>query len=324
MQKIVADLTNMLSTNITGVQFPKFAYNACGVNDEVYKQLGKIGGSDAAAILLKSVSTEPRKGNLPPKYIVKSPLIPGCTLNSIGLSNMGLEANLEYAKQLKQNFSKPIIASLTTFSFEENYSLLEAFQTQNLVDLIEINISCPNVGTEGLLGYYPEEVDKFLTGLDERIGNIPVGLKLPPYLEDVYFDKMTEVLLRHKVKFISTINTVGNALVIDGEKESVLIKPNFGRGGLAGDWIKPVALNNVNSFFRRLNGQISIVGIGGVRTGKDAFEFLLAGADSVQVGSAFAQEGYPIFEKIHTELEEILTRKGYKSVQEAKGKLKFL
>jgi dihydroorotate dehydrogenase (fumarate) len=167
-------------------------------------------------------------------------------------------------------------------------------------------------------------VDEILTELDKTEGNIKYGIKLPPYFEEWYFDQISEIILKHKVGFISCINTLGNALVIDAEKESTVIKPNFGRGGLGGDWIKPIALSNVNSFYRRLGGKISIVGVGGVRTGKDAFEFLLAGADSVQVGSAFAQESYPIFTKIHDELSQILESKGYSSISEANGKLKFL
>ncbi|MEI6728531.1 MAG: dihydroorotate oxidase [bacterium] len=313
-----------LNTSIAGIDFDGFAYNACGVNDEILKQLEKLGDSDSAAILLKSCSIEPRKGNENPKYIVKSNLIPGCTLNSMGLSNRGLEENLSYVDSLKTTNKKPVIASLTCFSKEEHLILFKAFQDQGKADLIELNFSCPNVGAHGLIGYYPELVDEILTQLDTTKGNIKYGIKLPPYFEEWYFDKISDIILKHNVGFISCINTLGNALVIDAEKESTVIKPNFGRGGLGGDWIKPIALSNVNSFYRRLDRKISIVGVGGVRNGKDAFEFLLAGADSVQVGSAFAQESYPIFTKIHNELNQILESKGYNSVQEAKGKLKFL
>jgi dihydroorotate dehydrogenase (fumarate) len=313
-----------LNTSIAGIPFAGYAYNACGVNDEILKQLEKLAESDSAAILLKSCSIEPRKGNENPKYIVKSNLIQGCTLNSMGLSNRGLDENLSYVDSLKKTSTKPVIASLTCFSTEEHLTLFKAFQDQNKADLIELNFSCPNVGAHGLIGYHPELVDEILTELRKSGGSIKFGIKLPPYFEEWYFDKISEILLKHEVAFISSINTLGNALVIDAEKESTLIKPNFGRGGLGGDWIKPIALSNVNSFYRRLEGKISIVGVGGVRTGKDAFEFLLAGADSVQVGSAFAQEGYPIFDKIHSELGQILESKGYQSIQEAKGKLKFL
>lgn len=313
-----------LNTSIAGINLDGFAYNACGVNDEILKQLEKLSDSESAAILLKSCSIEPRKGNENPKYIVKSDLIPGCTLNSMGLSNRGLNENLDYVLSLKQTSEKPVFASLTCFSTEEHLTLFKAFQDQGQADLIELNFSCPNVGAHGLIGYHPELVDQILTELDKTEGGIKYGIKLPPYFEEWYFDQISQIVLKHNVGFITCINTLGNALVIDAEKESTVIKPNFGRGGLGGDWIKPVALSNVNSFFRRLEGKISIVGVGGIRTGRDAFEFLLAGADAVQVGSAFAQESYPVFSKIHNELSNILDSKGYESVQNAKGKLKFI
>lgn len=313
-----------LSTTVAGVRLNGFAYNACGVNDEVLPQLLKISSSDSAAILLKSVSINPRKGNESPKYVVKSPLIPGGTLNSIGLSNKGLEQNLEYLKILKSETNKPVFVSLTNFSDEENLELLKSFQKQNLADLIELNVSCPNVGTKGLLGYYPKKLDDYLSKIDEVKTGIPLGLKLPPYLEEVHFDEVSEVILKHKIDFIVCCNTLGNALVIDPVKESVLIKPNYGRGGLGGSYLKPIALANVNSFYRRLKGKVDIVGAGGVLKGTDAFEYLLAGSCSVQVGTGFAQQGIGIFKKIHDELKKILESKSYKNLNQVIGSLKFI
>ena len=314
----------MQQTNLAGIELSSFCFNASGINNEILKQLEKIASSGSSAILLKSATLEERTGNENPKYIVKSNLIPGSTLNSMGLPNKGIAENLEFIKSLKSSQPKPVIASISGFSTVENIQMLNQICTQNLVNLIEINLSCPNIGHKRLLGYEPEAVDKFLTETDKIETKIPFGIKLPPYLEEFYFDEISEIILKHKVGFITCTNTLGNAIVINSDTESVLIKPNYGRGGLAGDYLKPIALSNVNSFFRRLNGKISIVGVGGIRTGRDAFQYLLAGADCVQIGSGFAQEGISIFEKVNNELAQILKEKGYKSIFEAKGKLKFL
>jgi dihydroorotate dehydrogenase (fumarate) len=91
-----------------------------------------------------------------------------------------------------------------------------------------------------------------------------------------------------------------------------------------GDYIKPIALANVRTFYELLGNKISIFGVGGIKTGTDAFEFLLAGADAVQVATTFEKEGPGCFERINSELEEILRKKNYNSIKEVKGKLKHL
>jgi dihydroorotate dehydrogenase (fumarate) len=117
---------------------------------------------------------------------------------------------------------------------------------------------------------------------------------------------------------------VGNTLIIDPETEAPLIKPKGGFGGLGGDYIKPVALANVRAFSQLLGDKMQIIGVGGIKSGTDAFEFLLCGADAVQIGTVFMKEGPGCFERIDRELAEILKKKGYKNVATAKGKLKVL
>jgi dihydroorotate dehydrogenase (fumarate) len=95
-------------------------------------------------------------------------------------------------------------------------------------------------------------------------------------------------------------------------------------GGLGGDFVKPLALGNVWNFYNRLQGKVDIVGVGGVRTGKDAFEFLLAGADAVQIGTTWAQEGIGSFQRISDEFDQIMSEHGYAEIKSAKGKLKTL
>ncbi len=103
-----------------------------------------------------------------------------------------------------------------------------------------------------------------------------------------------------------------------------IIKPRKGFGGICGDYIKPVAIGNVRGFFELLKDSVSIFGVGGIKSGADAFEFLLAGADAVQVATAFEKEGTACFKRIDRELNEILQKKGYNSIEEARGKLKYL
>jgi dihydroorotate dehydrogenase (fumarate) len=316
-----------LKTKIANQELSGFVYNASGINNEIYPQLQKIAESGSAAVLLKSTTLEPRGGNENPKYIVKSKFIPGCTFNSMGLPNKGIEKTFEFIKQLKKldlPFKKPIIISISGLSLLENISLLQKIKQNTEIDLIEINLSCPNIIGKSLVGYDSQQIENLLKEIQKLELKIPFGLKLPAYFDLFNFDILSKLFLKYGVSFIVSINTLGNTLVIDPQKESTIIKPKNGLGGLGGDYLKPVALGNVHNFYLRLKDKISIIGVGGVRNGLDAFEFLLCGADAVQIGTTFAQEGIGAFTKINKELQEILDAKNYLSLNQAKGKLKYI
>jgi dihydroorotate dehydrogenase (fumarate) len=314
----------MFITNLAGKQLQSYIYNASGINNQVLSQLKKIADSASGAVTLKSATIEARAGNPNPKYIVKSDLIPGCTLNSMGLPNEGIEKTLEYVQELKNYTTKPIIFSLSGLSLDENLEMIKKVQDQDLADLIELNLSCPNIVGKPMVGNDPEQVEDTLQKIREIGGNIKLGVKLPGYTDLPIYDQITELLLKYKVDYITCCNTLGNCLVIDPDKESAVIKPKMGLGGLAGDFIKPLALGNVWNFYQRLQGKVQIVGVGGVRTGTDAFEFLLAGADAVQIGTTFAQEGLGAFERINQEFDQIMSERGYAEINSAKGKLKMI
>jgi len=315
----------MTSTTVANIAMSSYTLNASGINNQIASQLKKIANSSAGAVMLKSTTQNKRLGNPNPKYIVKSPYIPGCTFNSMGLPNDGIEKSLQYVAQLKQYTQKPIIISISGLSLTENTELFQQIQTNGMADAVEVNLSCPNVIGKPIIGYDIQQIEDTLAAFQKIGGNVKLGLKLPPYLDVTMFDRVSKVLLQYAdfIGFIASINTV-SALVIDPKKESVMIQPKKGVGGLGGDFVKPIGLLNVRSFYERIGDKIDIVGVGGVRTGSDAFEYLLAGARAVQVGSAFAHEDVGVFEKINTQLEEILQQKGYSSIEEVRGKLKFL
>ncbi|KPJ55787.1 dihydroorotate dehydrogenase [Parcubacteria bacterium DG_74_2] len=305
-------------TKIAGIEFDSYIFNASGIKDGTFEELEEIGNSKSSAIMLKSCTIEPRKGNEEPREVK----LPFGYFQSEGLPNLGYKKYLEFIPKLKQ-YKKPIIASVVGFSLEEYRVLVKAFQ-ESEVDLIEINLSCPNIVEQGLPIIYDFEKIKELLDKVSNLGEKPIGLKLPAYLCYVLQEKMVDLIKQYNIPFIASINSVGNTLIIDPEKETTLIKPQRGFGGLSGDYIKPIALGNVRRFYELLKAQVSIIGVGGIKTGQDAFEFLLAGADAVQVGTTFEKQGISCFERINKELEEVLESKNYNSLQEAKGKLRYL
>jgi dihydroorotate dehydrogenase (fumarate) len=306
-----------ISTNLLEVNFDSCIINAAGPNNSTFKELELIGKSDSSAIMMKSCTLEQRKGNEEPRYARLSLGAIQC----MGLPNLGYKKYIEFAPKLKK-YNKPIIASISGLCVENYVKMVKAFQDSE-VDLIEVNLSCPNIEGKSLVGYDPEQTENILNKIS-FLGKKPLGLKLPAYLNESNQKKIAELILKNNISFISTINSVGNSLIIDSEKETPLIKPRGGIGGLCGEYIKPIALGNVNGFYKLLKDKVFIFGVGGVKTGKDVFEFLLAGADAVQVATTFEKENFNCFRRLNQELKEIMIKKQYKTISEIKGNLKLL
>ena len=304
-------------TKIAGIKLNSFVLNASGVNDSTLEELEEIAKSDSAAVMIKSCTMEPRNGSEEPRYF----RLPLGTIQSMGLPNLGYKEYLKFIPGLKK-YGKPVIVSVAGFFPDEYRIIVKAFQ-ESEVDLIEVNLSCPNIEGKQPVAYDLKQTEEVLAKISDLIKK-PIGLKLPPYFDFFQQEKTAELIKHYNVSFISSINSLGNTLVVDSERETPVIKPNKGFGGLCGDYIKPIALANVRRFYELLKEEVSIMGVGGIKTGQDAFEFLLAGADAIQVGTVFEKEGINCFERINKELKEILQKKGYESIQEVKGKLKYL
>lgn len=304
-------------TKIAGIEFNSYVLNAAGPNDSTLEELEILGNSSSSAIMMKSSTIEPRQGNEKPRYVK----IPFGSVQSMGLPNLGYKEYIKFAALLKK-YNKPIIGSIAGLCIKDYITMVQEFQNSE-VDLIEINFSCPNIEGKPQVAYDIEQSEEILKAIS-NLGDKPIGLKLPPYYDFVHHKQMAELIKKYNVAFITCINSVGNVLVIDPETEKPRIKPKKGFGGLGGSCIKPIALANVRKFYELLEGKVQIFGVGGIQTGIDVFEFLLAGADAVQVATTFKEEGASCFERINKEFEAIMQRKNYNSIEEVKGNLKFL
>lgn len=305
------------TTSIAGVRFPSCFMNAAGARCVTREELETLGRSRAGAIVTKSMTLEPRQGNPEPRYYAFT----NGSINSMGLPNLGYRAYAALIPELRR-FGKPIVASVAGFGEEDFVTIATAINASK-PDLIEVNLSCPNIPGEPQIGYDADVTERLLKRV-RKVVTTPMGVKLPPYFDPAHQDKMAQILDRVGVEFLSVINSVGNGLVVDLEKESVVIKPKGGFGGLGGPLIKPMALANVRAFWKLFGGRVPIIGTGGIASGGDAFEHLLCGASAVQVGTAFVEEGTGVFERLESELAVVLGKKGYDSVSACVGKLKEL
>lgn len=305
-------------TKIGDFTFDNCLMNAAGVYCMTREELAEVDASAAGSFVTKTGTLSKRAGNPEPRYADTTL----GSINSMGLPNLGYQYYLDYVIELQnQPNSKNHFLSLVGMSPEETHTILKAVQASDYHGLVELNLSCPNVPGKPQIAYDFETTEAILTEVFTYYTK-PLGVKLPPYFDIVHFDQAAAVFNKFPLTFVNCINSIGNGLVIDDE--TVVIKPKNGFGGIGGDYVKPTALANVHAFYQRLNPSIQIIGTGGVKTGRDAFEHILCGASMVQLGTILHQEGPAVFERITNELKAIMDERGYKSIEDFRGKLQYM
>lgn len=308
-----------ISTKICGVKLATCIFNTSGPRDETLLLLKIIGQSKSSAITMKSATLEPRIGNPEPRY---ANLPNKSSINSMGLPNLGYKEYVKFVPFLKKEFKKPVVASISGMTLEDNVVMFKTFN-KTAVDLIEFNPGSPNTIGKPIVGYSAKEMDRLLAAVTKACKK-PWGVKLPPYFDLVHFEEIAKVLKKYPISFVTCINSIGNGLVIDPKTERPLIKPKGGFGGIGGRAIKYTTLANVRKFYELLGDEIQIIGVGGVFSGIDAFELILAGASAVQLGTVYMQEGPTCFSRIQKELADYMSKKGYKTIEDFRGKLKAI
>ena len=305
-----------LSTQIAHLSLSSCLYNASGAWCTTQQELDDIQQSNAGAVLTKSSTQLFREGNPKPRYSN----IPHGSINSMGLANLGFDFYQQYYIENQPKSLKPIMISLAGLSLEENIAMLKKWQEVENPPVIELNLSCPNIEGKPQTAYDFDRTKEVLEAVFQFYTH-PLGIKLPPYFDMVHFEQMASILNQFPIRFVTCINSIGNALFVNWENESVVIKPKNGFGGLGGMYVKPTALANVRQFYTLLREDIQIIGCGGVQNGTDVFEHILCGASAVQVGTLLMQEGPSCFNRLEKELIQIMQQKGYKSINDFKGRL---
>jgi dihydroorotate dehydrogenase (NAD+) catalytic subunit len=230
--------------------------------------------NNLGAIVTKSLSLKPRKGN-PPQRITETP---AGMLNAIGLANVGVEAFLKEKIPFLKKFDVPLICNIAASTVEEYIECTRILTEEETIKAFEINISCPNVREGGLIfGNDLNAVSK-ITSKVRAVTNKPLIIKLSPNVS--YISKFAKAAKDNGADAVSAINTlVGTAFNI------ITRKPKLQNvtGGLSGPAIKPVALAKVLEISREVD--IPIIGIGGIMDWKDVIEFMIAGSSAVQIGT---------------------------------------
>lgn len=276
-----------LETPITidGVEFKNRLLNASGCVCTSGEDLNMLNLSSSAGIVTKSCTLKYREGNNMPRYYDTDAL----SINSTGLANMGYE----FYRDWSVNKKKPYILSVAGVENGENLEILRNLQNSTTVDLIELNLSCPNIIGKPQIAYDFDATDELLRKVFE-FNNLKLGVKLPPYFDTMHFNQMADILNKYKLSFVTSINSLGNGLVYDSF--NTVIAPNEGLGGIGGSVIKPFGLSNVYRFSKLL--KIPIFGCGGIKNKNDALEYIKAGASMVEIGTQLVKDGTSIFDTI--------------------------
>ena len=263
--------------------------------------LSQLGG-----ICVKGLTAKPRAGNPPPR-IAETPM---GILNSVGLQNPGVDAFIETELPFLKQFDTRIIANISGNTVEEYAEMAEKLSAAG-VDMIEVNISCPNVKHGGLAFGTDCAAAAEVTAAVKKAARVPVMVKLSPNVTDV--TAIAKAWEDAGADALSLINTL-LGMRIDVETGRPILRNNM--GGLSGPAVLPVAVRMVWQVRQAV--KVPILGMGGVAKWQDAAELMLAGAGLVAVGTAmFAQPMTPIL--VRDGLAAYLAKKGLKNPAELSG-----
>ena len=291
-----------MSVNIAGVKWKNPITTASGTcsareSGEFY-DLSKLG-----ALTTKGVSYEEWEGNATPRIAETY----GGMLNSIGLQNKGVEHFIKEELPVLKRYGVPIIVNVVGKTVEEYCRVVERLSETD-IDMIELNISCPNIKEGGIsFGTDP----KMAFSLVERVRKSTrkaLIVKLSPNVTDI--TQIARSVEAAGADCLSLINTL-LGMRIDVHKRKPVLANRV--GGLSGPAIKPVALRMVYEVRRSVD--LPIIGIGGIMTGEDAVEFLMAGANAVAVGTASLVDPTAPF-RIKNELKQFMLEYNYRSIKE--------
>lgn len=294
------------SVKIAGVEFKNPVMTGSGTFGSgmeygEFVDLNKLG-----AVVTKGVANVPWPGNPTPRIAE----VYGGMLNAIGLQNPGIDVFMERDIPFLQQYDTKVIVNVCGKSIADYVEVVEKLADKP-VDMLEINVSCPNV-KEGAIAFgQKKEALEEITAEIKKHAKQPIIMKLSPNVTDI--GEMAKAAEASGADAISLINTLtGMKIDIHRRKFALANKT----GGMSGPAIKPIAVRMVYQAAHAVN--IPIIGMGGILSGEDAIEFMMAGATAVSVGAANFFDPYST-EKVIAGIEEYMTKYGVEDINELIG-----
>lgn len=294
------------SVTIAGVTFKNPVMTASGTFGSGMEYGDFVDLNRLGAVVTKGVANVPWPGNPTPRVAE----VYGGMLNAIGLQNPGIDVFLKRDIPFLQHYDTKIIVNVCGKTVEDYLEVVEKLN-DSAADMLEINVSCPNV-KEGAIAFGQKADCLFdITSKIKNVARKPIIMKLSPNVTDI--TKMAKAAEAAGADAISLINTI-TGMKIDIHKRTFALANRT--GGMSGPAIKPVAVRMVYQASHAV--KIPVIGMGGIATAEDAIEFLLAGATAVSVGAVNFMNPYATVEIIEG-IEQYMTKYGVEDIQELIG-----
>ena len=299
-------MRNSLKTKFLGIEIQSPLVLPAGIMDMSFSGLKVCAENGAGIVTSKSLTLEPRGGH-------KGPVVAefeGGFLNAMGLCNPGIVDGLVEIDEFKERSDTPVIVSVFATETDE-FLKLTAYVNQSKADFLELNLSCPNVFDEfGIpLASSKNKVFEIVKAV-KNITKLPVIAKLSPNVLSITHIAVSAE--KAGADALCMINTVGPGMLIDTKMKKPVLFNKF--GGLSGPCIKPIALKLIYETYSEV--KIPIIGMGGVCSGNDAIEMMMAGASIVGVGTAVYYRGIEVFKKINDEMIEFMDENEYETLKD--------
>jgi dihydroorotate dehydrogenase (NAD+) catalytic subunit len=295
-----------LTTKIASIKLNNPTILASGIMDEDAGSMKRIFKSGASCIVTKSIGLKPNDGYKNPTFLELEHGI----LNAMGLPNPGIIDFQHEIKNLK-NLKIPIIGSIYGSNYSEFVELCKKMNDYS-VDALELNMSCPHAKGYGLEIGSDSKLVYDITSKVKEISDIPVFVKISSNLTDIV--EIAKSIKKGNADGIVAINSVKSMKINLEIKKPVLSNEIGGYSGMA---IKPIGVRCVYEISK--NVDIPIIGVGGINTGEDALEYIMAGASAVQIGSGIYYRGIDVFKKVCDEIKVWMKDNNYNKLNDLIG-----
>lgn len=295
-----------LHVDLCGLRLRNPTMLASGVLDETAGTMVEVARAGAGAVVTKSVGRSPREGHANPCVVELEVGL----LNAMGLPNPGIDYFSEEVKAVKRD-GVTVVGSVIGGS-EDELADVAALMAAAGADAIELNLSCPHakgLGTE--IGSTPEDVERVCRRAKDRV-KVPMFAKLTPNTSSI--SNLAKAAERGGADAVVAINTL-KGMAISPEAGMPVLANRF--GGLSGPAIRPVGVRCVYEIYDAV--EIPVIGVGGISTGRDALEYIMAGASAVQVGTAVWTHGPAVFKTICEDVSRFMDEYGYSKVGDMVG-----
>ena len=292
--------------NICGVELKNPVMTASGTFGSGKEFSDFIDLSRLGAVVVKGVAAVPWKGNPAPRIAE----VYGGMLNSVGLQNPGVDWFIENDIPFLRQFDTKIIVNVCGHSVEEYENVVRKLQGQD-IDMLELNISCPNVSEGGMsFGIDPKMAENVVKAV-KKLADKPLIVKLTPNVTDI--TEIAKAAVSGGADALSLINTL-TGMKIDIYRRKPVLQRKI--GGMSGPAVKPVAVRMVYQVCKAVD--VPVIGMGGISNAEDALEFIMAGATGVSLGTANFIDPYASVKTVEG-IEEYMEKYGVSSLDEIRG-----